>query len=450
MKMICMVKLNRLTKFSNLVFYSILITIFSCNDGPSSLASIETLKASEITQISAKSGGNIISDGEGEITGRGVCWNLDFNPTISNNKTLDGTGGGTFISTLTDLQTGTKYYYRAYATNLTGTAYGNEETLTTASSDPLPDNQIIANHTIVDRFDDIPAGYLAEVKKMWMVYAGQSHSEGVRDGLALLESSYPTYNVNVTSSGSPEGYTTSHLRASRATWGSYNNSSGWIYGYMGLDWWFDATSISRTEAGISYCKNNNLTIGAFGYGWSWDMVGHGNPSSGTDPVYGCHWYGWTQNGPDGDRSWGINDADNTVTGNSLNLDDYITATQAYVDYCAVNGIATKVFFGTAPQDNVEGYAPNESIYQGHIKNEYIRDYVKADPTRILFDYADILAYDNNGIPTTMTWNGHTFPYITNTNLNPVLASCHISQTGTIRLAKAMWWMLARIAGWDGK
>ena len=26
---------------------------------------------------------------------------------------------------------------------------------------------------------------------------------------------------------------------------------------------------------------------------------------------------------------------------------------------------------------------------------------------------------------------------------------HISEAGAIRLAKAMWWMLARIAGWDG-
>ena len=42
----------------------------------------------------------------------------------------------------------------------------------------------------------------------------------------------------------------------------------------------------------------------------------------------------------------------------------------------------------------------------------IRDYVAADATRILFDYADILCYDNNGTPTTVTWNGHTFPMIT--------------------------------------
>jgi hypothetical protein len=26
---------------------------------------------------------------------------------------------------------------------------------------------------------------------------------------------------------------------------------------------------------------------------------------------------------------------------------------------------------------------------------------------------------------------------------------HIGEVGAIRLAKAQWWMLARIAGWDG-
>jgi hypothetical protein len=27
---------------------------------------------------------------------------------------------------------------------------------------------------------------------------------------------------------------------------------------------------------------------------------------------------------------------------------------------------------------------------------------------------------------------------------------HIGSDGALRLAKAMWWMLARIAGWDGE
>ena len=67
---------------------------------------------------------------------------------------------------------------------------------------------------------------------------------------------------------------------------------------------------------------------------------------------------------------------------------------------------------------------------------------------MLFDYADILCYDDNGVQTTATWNGHTFPRITVTNLGDGSIG-HIGSAGAIRLAKAMWWMLARIAGWDG-
>ena len=36
--------------------------------------------------------------------------------------------------------------------------------------------QIIADHTVVDRYDDIPAYYIAEVKKMLVWFAGESHS----------------------------------------------------------------------------------------------------------------------------------------------------------------------------------------------------------------------------------------------------------------------------------
>ncbi len=90
----------------------------------------------------------------------------------------------------------------------------------------------------------------------------------------------------------------------------------------------------------------------------------------------------------------------------------------------------------------------ESGYQGYLKYEHIRDYVKKDPSRILFDFADILSYDNNGAIATETWNGHTYPVITPTNLSPT-EGFHFSNAGSLRLAKAAWWMLARIAGWNG-
>ena len=61
---------------------------------------------------------------------------------------------------------------------------------------------------------------------------------------------------------------------------------------------------------------------------------------------------------------------------------------------------------------------------------------------------DILCYDDDGKQTTTTWDGHTYQKITPTNLGDASIG-HIGSTGAIRLAKAVWWTLARIAGWDG-
>jgi len=90
------------------------------------LPTLTTTAVTSITQTTAKSGGEITSDGGADITARGVCWNTSTSPTISDSKTTNGNGTGSFTSNITDLQTGTTYYMRAYATNSEGTAYGNE------------------------------------------------------------------------------------------------------------------------------------------------------------------------------------------------------------------------------------------------------------------------------------------------------------------------------------
>jgi uncharacterized protein (TIGR02145 family) len=96
---------------------------------------ITTTAITSITSTSATSGGNITSDGGASITARGVVWSTSSNPTISlSNKTSNGTGTGSFTSTITNLTPKTTYYVRAYATNIAGTAYGNEITFTTTDS----------------------------------------------------------------------------------------------------------------------------------------------------------------------------------------------------------------------------------------------------------------------------------------------------------------------------
>ena len=82
------------------------------------LAALTTSAITEITSNTAKSGGNIMgNDGGFAVTSRGVCWSTGKNPTVGNNKTSDGEGSGTFISSLINLTPGTRYYLRAYAVN---------------------------------------------------------------------------------------------------------------------------------------------------------------------------------------------------------------------------------------------------------------------------------------------------------------------------------------------
>jgi len=87
-------------------------------------AVLTTTEVSSVTSTSAIAGGNITDDGGGNITARGVCWGTAPNPTV--NKTTNGLGTGIFTSEITGLTDGTVYYYRAYATNSSGTTYGQE------------------------------------------------------------------------------------------------------------------------------------------------------------------------------------------------------------------------------------------------------------------------------------------------------------------------------------
>jgi len=100
---------------------------------------IATNDVSEITSTSAECGGNILYDGGENIIARGVCWSTLKNPTISDSKTSDGIGSGSFSSNIIGLTSGTTYYVCAYATNIYGTGYGNIISFTTLSVSTVTD-----------------------------------------------------------------------------------------------------------------------------------------------------------------------------------------------------------------------------------------------------------------------------------------------------------------------
>ena len=100
---------------------------------------VVTVSVSEVTETTAVTGGNVTSDGGGEVSARGVCWSTSQEPTVEGSHTTDGTGTGEFVSNLTDLNDNTTYYVRAYATNEQGTSYGEQMSFTTVKHIDLPE-----------------------------------------------------------------------------------------------------------------------------------------------------------------------------------------------------------------------------------------------------------------------------------------------------------------------
>ena len=102
---------------------------------------VNTTTPYDITANTALSGGNVTREGGSAVTARGVCWDTLSQPTIADKFTVDGAGPGVFTSTISGLTPGKTYYLRAYATNATGTTYGNEEMVNAAVGNTFVDTR---------------------------------------------------------------------------------------------------------------------------------------------------------------------------------------------------------------------------------------------------------------------------------------------------------------------
>ncbi|NBP75709.1 MAG: hypothetical protein EBU61_06730, partial [Crocinitomicaceae bacterium] len=147
--------------------------------------------------LTASCGGNITADGGLAVTARGVCWAIGTTPTINNNITSNGAGGGSFTSTLTNLLPNTSYFVRAYATNDAGTAYGITYSLTTFTLPTVLTNSIIS------------------ITGLTAISGGNITSDGgaavTQRGVCWSTSPNPTITNNTTSNGSGIGNFTSNM-----------------------------------------------------------------------------------------------------------------------------------------------------------------------------------------------------------------------------------------------
>ncbi len=109
---------------------------------------VVTVAASNVQTTSAAMGGNITSNGGSAVTASGVVCSTTPNPVVAGFGVIDSTTNpvvltGNYSFNVTGLTASTKYYFRAYATNLVGTSYGNLDSFTTApiiSSFPYTEN----------------------------------------------------------------------------------------------------------------------------------------------------------------------------------------------------------------------------------------------------------------------------------------------------------------------
>jgi uncharacterized protein (TIGR02145 family) len=163
--------------------------------------SLTTRELLNITNTTAIGGGSITNDGGSNISDKGICWGNSPNPNIIDNKTTDGTGTATFTSFITGLSASSTYYVRAYATNSTGTGYGNQQTFSSSStSNTLP----VVISTSVTGLTTVQATFNAEVNS-------QGGGPVTERGAVWNTSGNPTVNSKLVPTSSGIGVYTSTI-----------------------------------------------------------------------------------------------------------------------------------------------------------------------------------------------------------------------------------------------
>lgn len=120
---------------------------FEPGSGSVSLPMVITSEVTDVTQTTAKGGGNVTDEGSSPVTERGICWSTSHHPTTSDNHGNSGSGTGSYTVSMTGLSANITYYVRAYAVNSQGTSYGDEvsfnyevnATMPTVTTKPVTD-----------------------------------------------------------------------------------------------------------------------------------------------------------------------------------------------------------------------------------------------------------------------------------------------------------------------
>jgi DNA-binding beta-propeller fold protein YncE len=106
-----------------LALFFMAVCLQTCMKNPEKASLTASITLSSSTEVKVLT--TITSDGGSTIFQKGLCWSTHSNPTISDPHTNDGTGNGSFETSITEYET-IKYFIRSYAVNGAGIGYGSE------------------------------------------------------------------------------------------------------------------------------------------------------------------------------------------------------------------------------------------------------------------------------------------------------------------------------------
>ncbi len=368
-----------------------------------SLPSVTTNTISDITETSAISGGNVISDGGANVTERGVCWSTGQNPTINDSKTIDGDGLGSFISSISGLSSSSTYYLRAYATNSVGTAYGEEVSLKTAIDVSLP----VVSTTSITNISSNTASSGGNV-------SADGGASVTSRGICWSTTQNPTINDSKTTNGAGIGDFVSSITGLTANTTYYvrayaTNSVGTAYGAE-LSF---KTQSSPSTINISW---SNIPAGTF-------MMGS------SDNEYGEDYYEKPQH---------------QVTLSAFKMSKYQITNAQYSTFLNAKGIGSDgKYLGGRYPDAVLIYESSSKIYRPSIIEEYrynwglqyvdgewkpVNGYDNYPVIFVTWEGADEFArYIGGSLPTEAQWEyacraGTTSPFYTGNCLSDTQAN----------------------------
>ena len=237
--------------------------------------SVQTNSATNITTTGATLSGDVTFDGNTMVTARGFMYGTDANNLTQ--SVQSGSGTGSFTKALTGLSSSTTYYYKAYATNVAGTAYGDVMTFTTPAYDYSDPTGYTNGHGYVDL--GLPSGTrwaTCNVGASTPSAYGNYYAWGETTTKETYSSSNYTYSDNPT-------MLPSSADAATANWGS-----GWRMPTKEEfeDLKNNCTVTWTTQNGVNGClftgpNGNSIFLPAAGYRNGSELSGAGS--------YGNYW-----------------------------------------------------------------------------------------------------------------------------------------------------------------